>query len=261
MITLTDNHSVWAWCSLNRIALVTISLLLSQWFPLFTAAADPLTPQTAVRPSHPGILLGHTDGSAQVPLTVSIKPSSQASIDAFVADLYNPHSANYRHFLTSQQYTQRFFNPADRKQVVTYLTQQGFVVHDTGIGQKIDVTASVEEVERAFHITLSDYRAATGQIYYANDLTPALPTTIRALIFDVFGLDNMPREAPDRSKQPAPAPTGRNSIASSLISDCSYIHLVKNNPNLYLPKQFAAAYHMDDLYSQGEGEGCVPKLL
>ena len=51
-------------------------------------------------------------------LDIVLPLRNQAALDTFLIDLYNPASANYRHFLTVAEFTARFGPTQDRKSVV-----------------------------------------------------------------------------------------------------------------------------------------------
>ena len=53
-------------------------------------------------------LLGHLPATQVMQLDVVLPLRDQAGLDAFLADLRNPYSPDYKHFLTPTEFTERF---------------------------------------------------------------------------------------------------------------------------------------------------------
>lgn len=237
------------------VALVTLLVVTAPGGFVFSAhAAEPTIPQTRTDVSRAGTLIGRTNAAQMLDLAVPLKPQNQPALDGFLADLYNPASPTYGQYLTPKQYTQRFFDPTARKTVVQYLQSQGFTVNDPGIGAMVDATGSVAQVEHAFTVTISDYRDATGHVYYANDVTPALPLSIASLTDGIIGLDST--EAAKHAGMPAPPQPTRSVVTPQSGTGCSAATTVANARGSYLPNQFSTAYNFDALHALGfHGEG------
>jgi len=124
-------------------------------------------------------------------LDVVLPLRDKAGLDAFVADVNNPASANYRHFLTPQEFTARF-GPTqnDYDTVVQYLTRYGFAV--TGgsrDGMDIQVIGPVSAVEAAFNVKMRTYKHPTeNRTFYSPDREPT--TSLAIPLWHVSGLDN-----------------------------------------------------------------------
>jgi len=124
-------------------------------------------------------------------LDVVLPLRDKAGLDAFVADVNNPSSANYRHFLTPQAFTARF-GPTqnDYDTVVQYLKRYGFTV--TGgsrDGMDIQVSGPVSAVEAAFNVKMRTYKHPTeNRSFYSPDREPT--TSLAIPLWHVSGLDN-----------------------------------------------------------------------
>ncbi|MHB8644543.1 MAG: protease pro-enzyme activation domain-containing protein [Thermomicrobiales bacterium] len=235
-----------------------LTLLTALLFPgtlLSVRAAAPVTPQSPLPLSLPATRIGRTNATQPITLAAALKPTDQQSLDAFLAALADPASPVYHHYLTPQQFTQRFFAPAARKQVVRYLQAQGLVVSDPGVGALIDATGTVGQVEQAFGVRLSDYQDATGRVFYHNDVTPALPLSIANVTYGIIGLDNAPVGVPLSQAPNARSAPGASREAPTRQSVCAGAQ-GKASATAYLPAQLATAYHLNDLYALGyHGEG------
>lgn len=186
--------------------------------------------QTQTEVSRAGTLIGRTNAAQTLNLAVPLKPHNQAALDDFLTQLYDPAASAYHQYLTPHQFTQRFFDITDRAQVDDYLRAQGFTVHDPGIGAVINVTGSVAQAERAFSVTIADYRDASGHTYFANDITPALPQPVAARIYGILGLDS--------------AEAGKHAgfTAATTFAAAN---------GTYLPNQYSTAYNLDALHTAG----------
>lgn len=141
-----------------------------------------------------GTLLGHKADSEKLQITLSLKPHNAAQLDAFIADLYNPASPNYKQFLTPEQFATQFGpSAADVAQVTGFAKAAGLSVESvTADNTLVQVSGTAAKLERAFGVTLNNYQNASGQVYYANDQAPALPAAVSNVLNGVLGLDNEP---------------------------------------------------------------------
>jgi len=124
-------------------------------------------------------------------LDVVLPVRDEAGLDTFVAEVTDPSSANYQHYLTPQEFTARF-GPTqnDYDTVVQYLTRYGFTV--TGgsrDGMDIQVIGPVSAVEAAFNVKMRTYKHPTeNRSFYSPDREPT--TSLAIPLWHVSGLDN-----------------------------------------------------------------------
>ena len=114
-----------------------------------------------------------------------------AGLKAFLADIYNPASPNFRHYLSVPEFTARFGpTQEDYDAAVAFLKTNGFAV--TGgsrDGMEVQVKGSVATIEKAFHVQMSTYpRSDSSGTYYAPDREPSLDLALN--VWHVSGLDN-----------------------------------------------------------------------
>ena len=114
-----------------------------------------------------------------------------AGLKSFLADIYNPGSANFHHFLTVSEFTARFGpTQQDYDAVVAFAGAKGLAV--TGgsrDGMDVQVKGSVSAVEKAFHVKMASYPRSTGDgSFYAPDREPS--TDLPFNLWHVSGLDN-----------------------------------------------------------------------
>jgi subtilase family serine protease len=148
------------------------------------------TPQA---PKH-GKVLGHTDKNKQISLSISLQLRNADKLDAFIADLNNPSSPDYKHFLTPDQFGQ-LFGPSGTEiaQVTDFMKSMGLQVDSVSPeGTLVQVSGKVDQIEKAFGITINDYQNSKGQVYFANAASPNIPSDMAGVILGISGLDNEP---------------------------------------------------------------------
>jgi subtilase family serine protease len=110
-------------------------------------------------------------------LGLTLRLRNQAELQSLLRDLYDPGSPEYRHFLTVQEFTERFGPTVD-----DYARAAGFaeaygltVTHTAPNRLVLDVSGTVADVERAFQVTMQVYQHPTEpRTYYAPDGEPSV---------------------------------------------------------------------------------------
>ncbi|MEO7201807.1 MAG: protease pro-enzyme activation domain-containing protein [Candidatus Tumulicola sp.] len=99
-------------------------------------------------------------------------------------------NAPRRSYITPAEFASRFApSESNYRSVLRYARDVGLTVERTYSGRVVvDVTGSVEAIQRAFHITLQTRRRPDGSLFYAPNEEPAV--AIRTPILYVEGLDN-----------------------------------------------------------------------
>ena len=136
-------------------------------------------------------LVGHLPADQVMNLDVVLPLSDAAGLDSFLADVNNPASPSFRHYLSVPEFTARFGpSQSDYDSVVSFLAANGFTVTG-GSRDGMDVQASgpVSAVEAAFHITIRTYKHPTeSRSFYGPDTEPV--TSLPFSLWHVSGLDN-----------------------------------------------------------------------
>jgi subtilase family serine protease len=166
-------------------------------------------------------------------------PQQEQALEHFAAQLHNPHSANYRKWLTAGELGERF-GPAqaDIDSVVHWLSSHGLqvnLVHKNRM--TIDVSGTAGQVNDAFHTEIHRYRVK-GEQHIANATDPAIPSALAPVVVGVAALhDFMPKAL---IKKPKPAfsfpctgcPDGFNNTEQFEVA----------------PPDFATIYNVSPLY-------------
>jgi len=124
-------------------------------------------------------------------LDIVLPLGDPGALENFLADVYNPNSSAYRHFVTPQEFTTRFGpSQADYEEVVSYVKAHGLrVVGGSRDGMDVQVEGSVADIERAFHVNMGVYQHPTeNRTFFAPDREPT--ANLRFALWHISGLDN-----------------------------------------------------------------------
>ena len=151
-------------------------------------------------------------GSAPVSVVVTLTPT--ADLKAFVDELSNPTSSQYRHYLTAPQLGHQFGAGAGTyASVVSYFQAFGLTVAPSSTMLSLTVSGTVAQAAAAFHTQMGSFQQVyhsngmwqaefgpssgtagatiTGPVFYANTAPVQLPTKLAAVVGGVAGLDGM----------------------------------------------------------------------
>jgi kumamolisin len=184
---------------LKLVGLVAVPALLAAAVPSAYAAAQPHTTRAAIAGdvlkglNHDAARTGAVSAAKHISVAISLAPRNNKGLDTFVANVSNPRSSSYGHYLTKTQFAARFGRTdAEVKQVKDFLRAQGLTVGKVHSGNLlVDASGTAAQLEKAFGTKLSTWKdAKSGRAFYANETAPTLPTGIAGLVSDVTGLNN-----------------------------------------------------------------------
>jgi subtilase family serine protease len=126
-------------------------------------------------------------------LTMAIR--NRAELDRVLADQQNPASPEYHHWLTPDEFTNRFGpTDADLAKITRWLTRKGFAVQSADAHARIvSFTGTVASAEKAFGVKIA---ATADGAMFANTADPIVPADVAPLVESIRGLDNMLASAP-----------------------------------------------------------------
>jgi subtilase family serine protease len=134
---------------------------------------------------------GRASANQVLQLDLVLPLRDPAGLKTFLSDVYNPSSANYRHFLTVAQFTQRF-GPTqdDYDAVLRFAKNYGLeVVGGSRDGMDVQVKGSIAAIETAFHVDMRTYQHPTeGRTFFAPDREPTVDLPFN--LWHISGLDN-----------------------------------------------------------------------
>jgi hypothetical protein len=141
--------------------------------------------------------LGGLPATNELYLAIGVPLRDPAGLDRFLAEIYDPASPNYRHFLTPAEFTARFSaTAADYAAVKSFALTNGFKISgEHGNRLLLDVTAKVPDIERAFHIHLRKFHHPTEhRDFFAPDAEPTVDAALP--VADIQGLSDYSRPHP-----------------------------------------------------------------
>jgi len=151
--------------------------------------------------------------SDQISFAVALKLRDTAGLHAFLAQVSDPSSPLYHHFLTPAQFNARYApTAADVASVRSFLTSHGMTVTKvSGNRDVVDAVGSTSQVEQAFATTMGVYRQS-GRQFFANDTAPRLPASIAGVVQGVAGLDNHAVRHPEAVRDAAVTPNASRPV-------------------------------------------------
>ncbi len=211
--------------------------------------------------------LGPHLSTSPLQLDFVLAPQNPQGLQSFVADLYNPSSPLYHHFLPANDFGPLFgASQSTISVVIDGLEALG--LHPGPVnsdGLVIPVTTTVGVAERALDVSIHDYRLASGRVAFANTSPPLIPTLVAARLTAVVGLSNLYTPKP-QLLQPqvlggsavSSRPTATNSNPSSSTRSSTHVTTAvtscaaASGSGGYTANQIASAYGFDSgAYSKG----------
>ncbi len=135
--------------------------------------------------------IGRLPGTTNLNLAIGLPLRNQAELHDLLRQIADPASPQYRHYLTPEQFTERFGpTEQDYQTVMDFMTAHGLTVTGQHPNRVVlDVRGTVADIERVLHVTLREYRHPTGaRTFFAPDSEPLLNLAVPVL--DVSGLSN-----------------------------------------------------------------------
>jgi subtilase family serine protease len=194
--------------------------------------------------------------SETLTVTVALKLRNIEQLESAMNALYTPGSAQYRQFLTTQQFNDRFGpSAATVARLTNHFRAAGLTVTRSSTAH-LQVTGTAAAIESEFGVQLHGFQVAqtpTTRAYrfHAPDSAPRLAAEISDSVQSVLGLDTRPRvhpnlhrSAPFRAMRRQPQ-TPKGSIPNTT-----------NPPGDWTVVDFAEYYQVQPLYAQGvDGHG------
>ncbi|HLX94376.1 MAG TPA: protease pro-enzyme activation domain-containing protein, partial [Verrucomicrobiae bacterium] len=187
-------------------------------------------------------------------LAIGLPLRNKDALNSLLQQLYDPSSPNYRHYLTPDQFTEQFGpTEQDYQALIDFARTNGLTVTATYPNRAVlDVSGSVADIERVFHVTLRTYRHPTeNRTFYAPDVEPSLDLTVPVL--HVSGLDNYIQPRPMSVKVIPMAQ--RPGVTSALGSGPSSAYMGNDFRAAYVPGvsltgagQSVALFELDGYY-------------
>jgi subtilase family serine protease len=144
--------------------------------------ASPLPAQrqalaTHVAAARDSKMVGRVPATQQFRLALTLQLHNPDKLQSFLADVNDPKSPNYRHFLSVSDFTERFGPTADDYQkAIAFAKSNGLAVVNTSPNRLVlDVTGTAAQIEQAFNVQMNLYQHPTeSRQYYAPNVEPSI---------------------------------------------------------------------------------------
>jgi uncharacterized protein (TIGR03437 family) len=193
---------------------------------------------------------GPVDANLEVPyVTLVLKRSDaqEADLEKFLAEQQDPSSPNYHHWLTPEEYADRFgVSQGDIDKLTVWLKDQNLTVKSVARGRGwVAVGGRADAVQRAFGANLHRYRV-DGESDFANTTDPTIPEAFSPIVSAIRGLNNI------RLK---PRPMSR-AIPRSESNPLDPRYNARSGAHYLAPDDLAAIYNIKPLLNAGiDGSG------
>ena len=161
--------------------------------------------------------LGRMPSTEPLSVAITLPFRNREALTNLLRDITDPRSPNYRHYLTRDEFTERFGpTEEDYNTVKEFARAHGLGVrHEHANRMLLEVGGTAGDFERAFHTTLRLYRHPTqARTFFAPEKEPSMDISVPVL--SIRGLDNFSLAQPRLRKivsatGPQPAANGTGS--------------------------------------------------
>ncbi len=215
------------------------------------------------RAADPGRVIGGVPPETTLRrMVLVLKPDAarEQALEDFAEAQQQPNSPHFHHWLTPQEYGQRFgATDAELALATRWLQTHGFVVEPVNAGRRMIVFSGTEgAVEDAFHVALRRY-AINGEMHIANGEDPQIPRALANLVAGVLSLNDFRHASQIAQQRPISLPTkigagyGSAGSGSGGTTRVPRLHpLYTQGTTHYLfPADFATIYDANPIYAQG----------
>ena len=142
--------------------------------------------------------LGPLEATREIGVTLTLASKDPDGAANFVRHVSMPGDPLFRHYLTPQQFAERFGgNAADYAHLKSWAVANGLRVTHESIGRiNLTVRGSVSRFQSLFNTVLNRYRSPEGQEFYSAGIEPIVPNEIASRISGVIGLTESRMAAP-----------------------------------------------------------------
>jgi hypothetical protein len=151
--------------------------------------------------------LGHTPGDTMLNLSLGLPLRNREALSNLLAQISDPKSPSYAHYLTTQEFTDLFGPTAqDYEAVKKFALENHLKITKTHANRMLlNVSGRAADVEKAFGVTLGEYQhPKEARQFYAPDREPSVPEGLK--VQDIGGLESYTRPYTHYHLKPAQSP-------------------------------------------------------
>src|ERR1700722_15160598 len=104
--------------------------------------------------------INRLESGAHLDLAIGLPLRNREQLTNLLQDIYQPSSPNFRHFLTTDEFTSSFGpSQQDYQAVIDFAKSHGLTVKRTHPNRTlVDVSGSVADIEKAFHVHMQKFK-------------------------------------------------------------------------------------------------------
>jgi Pro-kumamolisin, activation domain len=177
--------------------------------------------------------VGRLPATQRLNFSIGLPLRNEAELGDLLAQIYDPTSANFRHYLTPDEFTKQFGpSEADYNALTAFVQANGLTVTGAYPDRSLlDVSGSVADVERIFHVTMRLYRhPGENRNFFAPDAEPSVDLAVP--ILHISGLNNYV----------VPHPAGFQKITANRALSAKPAYGTGPTNNAFMGTDFRAAY-------------------
>jgi kumamolisin len=202
----------------------------------FTIVALALSAAIAAQAQSPTLLTRHTrdevtnriapqvgrlSAARNLDIVLVLQHRNQSELAQFLKDVQDRSNPSYHHFLTVEQFTEKY-GPSreDYETVKSWAKQNGLQIKRESRNRMIvTVRGSVQNIESALHVTLGIYQHPTeSRTFFSPDREPTPDMSVR--LWSVGGLDNFSTPKPALSRRDPNAAEPGSVIDNATTGSC-----------------------------------------
>ncbi len=185
-------------------------------------------------------MVGNPSPAQVMRLDIVLPVHDRAGLQALAASVADPDSPLFRHYISPAEFTERFApTQADYATVVSYMEERGLkVIGGSRDGMEVQVQGSVDKVERAFHVTMRNYKHPTeNRTFFSPDREPTTDMAVK--LWHVSGMDNFSIPKPKYVKR------GDYATAQGITENAVVSHAITGSgpSGSFLGSDMRAAYY------------------
>ncbi len=182
-------------------------------------------------------------------LQLKRSPEQEQALQTFIDDLHAVGSPNFHHWITAQEFGERFgLSQQDLGIITAWLESYGFkinVVYPSGM--LIDFSGTAGQVRKAFQTEIH-HLEVSGEKHIANISDPRIPTALASVVSGVVSLHDFRPRAMHQMRKPRPEFT-----FTDFLGGANYA---------VVPADLATIYNLNPLFSAGiSGQGQTIVLI
>jgi subtilase family serine protease len=181
---------------------------------------------------------------------MGMKLQHNTFLNAYLAQVSNPASPIYRHYLTHSQFVDSFeVNSTVYDQIASYYSSMGLTVVKENDRGYMEVSGSLLNLQKAFNTTFAMFSTNLGDFYF-NLQNISVPSVFSSYINTAIGFNNFPYFTPGLTLNPALGTNISNEFSQLMNAPNSGTGALNPQPP-YTPQALQIAYNETKLISSG----------